>query len=134
MIKKKRGLGEGLITFPGGKVEGDETPLDCAIRETEEEVGVKITNPKKAGLIIFKQNGGNIQIMHVYTAREFTGSPKESDEAVPMWVSYDNLPFGNMWIDDRIWLPLVLQGKYVNCVFEFTNDWKFMISSSCEFT
>ncbi len=133
MIKKKRGLGEGLITFPGGKVEKNETPLDCAIRETEEEVGVRIINPKKVGVITFKQIRGSVQIMHVYIATEFSGLPKESDEAIPMWIHYNNLPFGNMWIDDRIWLPLVLEGKFVNCVFEFTDDWKFMISSSCEF-
>ena len=38
LIRKKRGLGAGKINGPGGKVEGDETPLDCAIRETEEEL------------------------------------------------------------------------------------------------
>jgi 8-oxo-dGTP diphosphatase len=73
MIKKKRGLGEGLITFPGGKVEENENPLECAIRETEEEVGVKIINPQKVGVIIFKQTGGSIQVMHVFLAREFIG-------------------------------------------------------------
>ncbi|MCY0882615.1 MAG: 8-oxo-dGTP diphosphatase [Acidianus infernus] len=133
MIKKKRGLGEGLITFPGGKVEENETPLECAIRETEEEVGVKIINPRKVGVITFKQINGNVQVMHVYLATEFIGILKESDEAIPICVQRNDLPFKNMWVDDRIWLPLVLEGKYVNCVFEFTNDWKFMVSSLCEF-
>lgn len=134
MIKKKRGLGEGLITFPGGKVKDGETPLECAMRETEEEVGIKMLNPKKVGVIIFKQTNGSVQVMHVYLATEFMGSIKESDEAIPIWVSYADLPFKDMWVDDRIWLPLVLEGRYVYCVFEFTDDWKFMTSSSCEFT
>ena len=28
--------------FPGGKIEGDEGPLSAAIREVQEEIGVKI--------------------------------------------------------------------------------------------
>ncbi|MDE1858635.1 MAG: NUDIX domain-containing protein [Thaumarchaeota archaeon] len=32
----------GLWAFPGGKVEEGESPLEAAIRETEEEVGLKV--------------------------------------------------------------------------------------------
>ncbi|WP_122664723.1 NUDIX hydrolase [Pseudomonas viridiflava] len=32
----------GLWDLPGGGREGDETPLECAIRETEEEFGLTI--------------------------------------------------------------------------------------------
>lgn len=30
----------GDICFPGGKIEKDETPLQCALREFEEETGI----------------------------------------------------------------------------------------------
>ena len=38
LIHKKRGLGKGKINGPGGKLEAGESLLECAIRETEEEV------------------------------------------------------------------------------------------------
>ena len=38
LIRKKRGLGAGKINGPGGKLDPGETPLQAAIRETEEEL------------------------------------------------------------------------------------------------
>lgn len=32
----------GLWAFPGGRVEEGESPLDAAVRETKEEVGLKV--------------------------------------------------------------------------------------------
>lgn len=32
----------GRLDFPGGGREGAETPLDCALRETEEEIGLRL--------------------------------------------------------------------------------------------
>jgi 8-oxo-dGTP diphosphatase len=35
----------GLWDFPGGAREGEETPIECAIRETKEELGLNL-NPE----------------------------------------------------------------------------------------
>ena len=44
LIRKKRGIGAGKINGPGGKVDPGETPLEAAVRETREEVGVTPLN------------------------------------------------------------------------------------------
>ncbi len=39
LIVKKRGLGQGKVNAPGGRLEPGETPEQAAVRETREEVG-----------------------------------------------------------------------------------------------
>ncbi|TNJ41071.1 NUDIX hydrolase [Phaeobacter sp. B1627] len=36
----------GYWDFPGGGREGDEDPEDCVLRETEEEVGLRLLRPQ----------------------------------------------------------------------------------------
>lgn len=36
------GIYHGFLEFPGGGIEPGETPLEAAVREVEEEVGIKI--------------------------------------------------------------------------------------------
>jgi len=41
LLKRPEGVYQGgLWSFPGGKVEEDETPLDAAVREFKEETGL----------------------------------------------------------------------------------------------
>jgi 8-oxo-dGTP diphosphatase len=44
-VREDTGPFQGLLEFPGGGVEPDETPLEAVVREVEEEVGIKI-NPE----------------------------------------------------------------------------------------
>ena len=43
LMRKKQGLGAGKIVAPGGRLEPGETPLACAVRETQEEVCITPT-------------------------------------------------------------------------------------------
>ena len=49
--------------------------------------------------------------VHVFTAEDCDGEPRETDEAVPMWTPLDRIPYDEMWEDDRVWLPEMLAGK-----------------------
>jgi len=119
-IKKLRGLGSGLINFPGGKLENNETPEECAIREAREEVGALVNNPKKVGEVLFELDDGSEEIMHVFLA-SFYGELRQSSEAIPLILTEP--PYENMWPNDKVWLPLVLEGFKVKCKFYFSRDW-----------
>jgi hypothetical protein len=40
----------------------------------------------------------------------------------PKWYATDTLPFDEMWVDDRHWLPKVLSGERLSASFTFTED------------
>lgn len=111
LIHKKRGLGKGKINGPGGKIEFGETPDECAIRETQEELCITPTGVEEAGLLYFQFNDGFSIHGHVFTAADFTGTPTETDEAIPLWCSIDEIPYIHMWKDAHTWLPHMLEGR-----------------------
>ncbi len=119
LIEKLRGHGAGRINGPGGKPEPAETPVDCAIRETVEEVGVRPLDPRLAGVFRFVDEEDADWLGYVYLARSFVGTPTATAEAVPEWHRADALPFERMWDDDRHWLPRVLAGERVEGNFLF---------------
>lgn len=110
LIVKKRGLGAGKINGPGGKIDPGETPLDCVIRETQEELEITPLNPIKLGELWFSMGEIPDILCHVYRSDDFTGTPTETEEAIPLWSDVNKIPYTQMWADDRLWLPLLLAG------------------------
>ena len=122
LIHKKRGLGKGKINGPGGRVEAGETPRQCAIREVEEELCVTPVSLRRFGLLDFQFVDGYSLRCHVYRADDCKGTPTETDEAVPLWLDLDAIPYDRMWADDRIWLPMLLAGRDFQGRFLFDGD------------
>ena len=52
----------GEICFPGGRLEGKETPVECAIRETQEETGIPSHRIRILGQFDSMCNYTNMQI------------------------------------------------------------------------
>src|ERR1043166_2496809 len=122
LIRKKRGLGAGKINGPGGRIEKGETPLASAIRETQEEIGVTPLDPRHAGELFFQFADGFKIHVEVFRADRLRGKPRETDEAVPLWVGLDDIPYAEMWADDTHWLPLLIAGKRFRGYFAFDSD------------
>ena len=40
-------------------------------------------------------------------------------EMCPQWFNHDSIPYDQMWVDDKLWYPLLLQGKRFNAFFKF---------------
>ena len=122
LILKKRGLGAGKFNGPGGRIDPGETPLQAAIREVQEEVCVTPCGVREAGELWFQFVDGHSILGHVFMASDFTGNLQETDEAAPFWVPLSEIPYHNMWADDRIWMPLALAGKPFVGRFLFDGD------------
>lgn len=111
LIHKKKGLGAGNINGPGGRLDPGETPYQCAIREVQEELCITPTGVKQIGELLFQFTNGHSIHGYVFTATGFEGEPTETDEAIPIWMRCDEMPYHRMWADDRIWVPLMLKGQ-----------------------
>jgi 8-oxo-dGTP diphosphatase len=122
LIHKKRGLGHGKINGPGGRLESGETPRDAAVRETQEEVGLTADNLTECAVLRFIFTNGYLLEVTVFTAESYSGEMVETDEAKPFWCKQAEIPYERMWADDQLWLPHVLNNKYVNGQFFFDED------------
>ena len=122
LIHKKRGFGAGKINGPGGKVDPGETPLESALRETFEELGIKPMGTQASGELHFQFRDGFSLHCTVFLAHDFEGEPQETDEALPFWISLDAIPYDKMWADDRHWLPLLIRGAHFTGYFEFEGE------------
>ncbi len=122
LIRKKRGLGAGKVNGPGGRFHDGETAIECALRETREEILVEPSGVQLCGELQFQFTDGYSIHVWVFRANDFEGTPTETEEADPFWVPLDEIPYDAMWPDDAIWLPLLLARRPFAGRFIFEQD------------
>jgi 8-oxo-dGTP diphosphatase len=125
-IKKANDMHAGKWNGLGGKVEGGESPEECAIREVLEESGLRMIDPVLRGVITFPHfSKGEDWYTYIFLADQFTGELIDSTEGVLAWVDNDKLFDLNVWPGDRIfmrWLddPRFFSAKFVYDAGELT--------------
>jgi len=124
LAMKKRGFGVGKWNGVGGKADTDESAEQAAIRECQEEIGVTPLKPRLVGKIKFyEQNDPTFgHYIHIFTATKWQGEPIETEEMRPEWFDIQDIPYGKMWVDDPLWLPLVLEGKKIQGTLTLDGD------------
>ena len=122
LIRKKRGLGAGKINAAGGRLEEDETELEGAVREMQEELCIDVTDAQYIGEVDFQFLDGYCFHLIVFIGTAFTGTPQETDEAIPIWFEADNIPYDQMWDDDIFWVPKMLRRERFYGRFLFDGD------------
>lgn len=125
---KKRGFGKGIWNGFGGRVKAGESIEKAAIRELEEEANLKSSCLKRIADLFFysERNGKTLLEWNVtaYFSWSHKGILKETEEMIPRGFPISRLPYSMMWPDDKIWLPLCLDGNYVRGSFHFSREVK----------
>lgn len=120
--EKLTGLGVGKVVGPGGKQESGETPVETAVREVYEEVGLIVTPedliPLARITYPFVGRPELSQRSHAFMVRQWSGELRSSTEISPTWWAAEELPLDRMWSDAVLWLPRVLAGWFVEATFE----------------
>jgi len=94
--KRKNAHGEGTWAFPGGHLDFGESPEECAVREVEEETGLRIGNLRNGAFTndVFEKEGRHyITLYMVAEHLEGEAEVREPDKCEQWeWFSWDELP------------------------------------------
>ncbi len=135
LIKRLRGDYVGLLALPGGKIEVEEHINIAAIREIEEETGIKTVFEKHLGIVsehLIEKQGAQLivdkhLILHICQLRPLSTEIIIKNEGKSAWYNLNNLSKLETQIipsDFLIIKKMVLTSNqlYYNCVLEKQNN------------
>ena len=106
--RKKHDINGGKWIGVGGKFEEGESPVDCLVREVNEETGLTLTRWRMRGIVTFVSDVAETEYMHLFTADGFEGElAADCDEGELRWIPKEQISSLNLWEGDRIFLELL---------------------------
>lgn len=105
--KKENDINRDKWLGIGGKLEQDESPDACLLREALEETGLTLTSWRCRGVVTFISDICEGEYMYLFTADGFEGTLRQCDEGQLQWISRDRLNSLPKWEGDQIFLDLL---------------------------
>lgn len=133
-LYRNRGEGDihnGWYVPPGGRIERGERGIDCIVREVEEEVGLKLLEPRLRIIATFYNKGRILGgkenpedwCVEIYEASKFTGNLREEHEkAKPLWVADSDLTKIRMYPGDRKLFDLLKQEGVFEVITQYSKE------------
>lgn len=108
-VKKKNDINKDKWIGVGGKCEENESPEECALRETYEETGLTVTDLRYRGVVTFVSDEYEGEYMHLFTGSQFEGKLKNCDEGELEWIPQEQVLRLPTWEGDAIFLKLLFE-------------------------
>ena len=106
-VKREHDVNRDKWVGIGGHFEENESPEECVCREALEETGLRLERPRYCGLVTFVSDRWEGEYMHLFHARDFSGSLRDCDEGVLEWVPKERVRQLPPWEGDKIFLELM---------------------------
>lgn len=121
--KKENDQSQGKWLGVGGKLEADETPEECMLREVYEETNLTLNSYKYRGLVTFISNVYETEYMFIYTSNDYKGEIKECSEGTLEWVKFEDIFNLKLWEGDKVFLKKLMDGKDIFSIkLRYDND------------
>jgi 8-oxo-dGTP diphosphatase len=91
LLKRAKAPNKDMYTPVGGKLDPFESPLQCAIRETWEETGLKINDWKYCGTLTETSPTKYNWVSYTYLAEIEDIEPPYCNEGILKWIHFDEL-------------------------------------------